>query len=78
MKQYIGDFIVAGIATFVLTLTGISISQQQLPVYQPEQKQIDSIMQDTKMKTLQIKTLLFQSSIRQDTISKTKKSRINL
>jgi hypothetical protein len=78
MKNYIGDFIIAGVSAFVLTLTGISVTQQQSPIPPSPRKDIDSIMQDTKIKTFQIKTLLFQTNIRKDTIAKTKKSRVNL
>lgn len=60
MKQYIGDFIIAGVTFFTLTLTGISIEQQQLPVNQIEKKHIDSIMQDTRVKAERIKTMLVQ------------------
>ena len=75
MRQYIGELVMLGITTFALTLTGISVNQQQTPEYKPdEKKSIDSITQDTKLKTLQIKMLL--SNTRQDTISKIKKSRI--
>lgn len=77
MKNYIGDFLIAGVSAFVLTLTGISVTQQN-PTSKPLPiRDVDSIMQDTKIKTFQIKTLLFQSQFAKDTI-KTKKSRINL
>ena len=77
MKQYAQDLIILGVTTFILTLTGTVIDNRQTPDTPPPVKNIDSIMRDTKLKTFQIKTLLFQSSeYRKDTI-KTKKSRIN-
>ena len=77
MKENIGELIILGIASFALTLTGISINQNELPVKAGiELNQIDSIIRDNKVKTLEIKTLLFQQSneYRRDT-TKSKKSR---
>ena len=78
MKQYIGELLLLGVTSFVLTLTGISINQQQVPIIAEQPKSIDSIMQDTRVKTMQIKTLLYQTNISKDTILHIKKSRINL
>lgn len=79
MKQYVGDFLIAGITAFVLMLTGTTIDNRQTPVAPPPIKNTDSIMYDTKIKTMRIKTLLFQTNIRKDTkdTTKTKKSRVN-
>jgi hypothetical protein len=76
MKQYVGDFILAGITAFVLMLTGTTIDNRQTPVTPPQIKNTDSIMYDNKIKTMRIKTLLFQSNIGKDTTAKTKKSRV--
>ena len=77
MKENIGELIILGIASFALTLTGISINQNELPAQATiESKQIDSISKDNKQKTSEIKMLLFQQSseYRRDT-TKSKKNR---
>lgn len=58
MKQYIGDFFIAGVAFLTLTLTGISVNQPNSSTPQEEVKNIDSLVKDTQNKSLRVKALI--------------------
>ena len=65
MKQYVGDFVMALLMFFTLSLTGVSVSNNQQPekvALSSNKQHIDSLMQDTRLKTMRIKTILIQQT----------------
>jgi hypothetical protein len=73
MRQYLGDFLVAGVVAFTLTITGVSIDNQS-PISPPiVGENVDSIVIDTRVKTQEIKKLLLPSSQKDTVVSKVKK-----